>query len=89
MLVLSRKEGEEINLTGNINIKVLTIAGRVKLGITAPPEIKVLRAEVAEIPTPDSRIHVFVTVEGGVIGSIELFKNGEPVPAIIEIKDMD
>lgn len=48
MLVLSRKVGEEIVLPGrNVNIVVLAIQGtRVRLGIEAPPEEPVHRAEL-------------------------------------------
>lgn len=47
MLVLTRKCGEEIEIGGGIQIKVLdTSGGRVRLGITAPRDIKVHRSEV-------------------------------------------
>jgi carbon storage regulator len=48
MLVLTRKTGQEIIIAGDIRITVTSIGdGRVKLGISAPPHIKVDRAEVA------------------------------------------
>lgn len=46
MLVLSRKVGERIVIADNIWLEVLEIRwGRIKVGITAPPEVTVNRAE--------------------------------------------
>ena len=48
MLVLSRKLNEEILIDGGIRVKVLEINGnRIRLGIVAPPQVTVLRNEVA------------------------------------------
>lgn len=48
MLVLTRKTGEEIIIGDDIRITVTSIGeGRVKIGISAPPSIKVNRAEIA------------------------------------------
>lgn len=48
MLILRRRVGERIILAdGAITIEVLAVAGeRIKLGITAPPEITVVRDEL-------------------------------------------
>jgi carbon storage regulator len=47
MLVIRRRAGESILIGEGIEIQVAEIgAGRVKLGITAPPEVTVLRKEV-------------------------------------------
>jgi len=47
MLVLSRKQNEEIIIAGQIRITVVEVTGsRVKLGITAPLEVPVHRAEL-------------------------------------------
>jgi carbon storage regulator len=49
MLVLTRRTGEEVVIGGNIRIKVTEVSGqRVRLGITAPKDIRVDRAEVDE-----------------------------------------
>jgi carbon storage regulator len=49
VLVLTRKTGQEIILDGNIRITVASCGdGRVKLGIEAPRDVRVDRAEVAE-----------------------------------------
>jgi carbon storage regulator len=47
MLVLSRKVGERLVLTGGISISVVSILGnKVRLGIEAPKEINVVRDEL-------------------------------------------
>jgi carbon storage regulator len=50
MLVLRRKVGESIVLAGVINISVLAVEGeRVKIGISAPPDITIVREELLHI----------------------------------------
>jgi len=47
MLVLSRKVGEEILIGDNIRLTVLSTKGeRVRIGIAAPPEVRVDRYEL-------------------------------------------
>jgi carbon storage regulator CsrA len=47
MLVLSRKRNEQILIDGNITIEVLQVKGNtVRLGISAPRDVKVLRGEL-------------------------------------------
>ncbi len=47
MLVLARRIGEEIVIGDNIRVTVLNIQGQIiKLGITAPPSIHVVREEL-------------------------------------------
>ena len=49
MLVLSRRVNEEIVVAGNIRISIVSIKGdRVRLGIVAPKNVSVDRAEVHE-----------------------------------------
>lgn len=51
MLVLRRKAGEAIVLNGVITIYVLAVEGeRVKLGISAPPEVVIVRSELLDTP---------------------------------------
>tara|TARA_R110002126_G_scaffold211006_1_gene357524 strand:+ start:255 stop:449 length:195 start_codon:yes stop_codon:yes gene_type:complete len=47
MLVLSRKRGEEIIIGDNIRITVVETRGAVvRLGITAPRDVNIVRAEL-------------------------------------------
>lgn len=47
MLVLSRRETESICIGNGIEIRVASIRGGcVRLGIVAPPEVRVLRKEI-------------------------------------------
>jgi carbon storage regulator CsrA len=49
MLVLSRKENETIQIGDDITITLVKIdRNRVRIGITAPVDVKVLRSELAE-----------------------------------------
>lgn len=47
MLILSRQKQESITIAGNIVMTVLEIQGnKVKLGFSAPPDVKILRTEI-------------------------------------------
>jgi carbon storage regulator len=47
MLVLARRIGEEIQIAGNIRVRVLAVRGnQVRLGITAPLSVPVTRLEL-------------------------------------------
>jgi len=49
MLVLSRKEGEQIVVDGGITVTVLEVIGkRVRLGFVAPDDVIILRQEVRD-----------------------------------------
>ena len=49
MLVLSRKVGERILIGNNIAVTVVRLAsGGVRLGIEAPPDMPVVREELAQ-----------------------------------------
>jgi carbon storage regulator len=52
MLVLTRRIGESIRVPScGITVKILEVRGsKVRLGINAPQEIKVLRDELSEYP---------------------------------------
>jgi carbon storage regulator len=48
MLVLSRKPGEKVIIGDNITLTVLEVIGnRVKIGVEAPNEVRILRGELA------------------------------------------
>ena len=47
MLVLTRKPGQEVVIDGGIRITIVAVKGdRIRLGVTAPPEVRVDRDEV-------------------------------------------
>ncbi|KAA0137352.1 carbon storage regulator CsrA [Gimesia chilikensis] len=52
MLVLTRRKDEEIVINDNISIKVLSVKGnRVRLGVEAPDDVQVNRAEIRKLVT--------------------------------------
>lgn len=49
MLSLTRREGETIKIGDDIELTVLEVVGRqVRLGISAPKDVTILREEVAQ-----------------------------------------
>jgi len=53
MLVLSRKVGQKIVLGDQVTITINRISGgRVSLGITAPPGVRVVRSELGPLDSP-------------------------------------
>lgn len=47
MLVLSRKVGESIQISGDIKVTVTQVrGGRVRLSIEAPPSVRIARKEI-------------------------------------------
>jgi carbon storage regulator len=47
MLVLTRKIGEQIIIDGCISVEIVAIDGnKVRVGITAPPDVRVDREEI-------------------------------------------
>jgi len=55
MLILSRKKGEVI-MIGDIAVGVTRISGgRVTLGITAPPNVRIVRSEIEHLPPKKPR----------------------------------
>lgn len=62
MLVLSRKQNQTVVIDGQIEVEVLKIKGNtVRLGISAPNNVKVLRGELSpfeiELKTKDPENH--------------------------------
>jgi carbon storage regulator len=52
MLVLTRKLGEKVVIDGNITVTVVAIdANRVRLGIEAPGEVRIIRSELLDSAT--------------------------------------
>lgn len=49
MLILTRKTDEEIKIGPEITVKILAISeGQVKLGFSAPADVKIFRGEIYE-----------------------------------------
>jgi carbon storage regulator len=56
MLILTRKQDQRLILNDNIVVTVLSVDGdRVKLGISAPPEVTVLREELHRAVSGENR----------------------------------
>lgn len=49
MLVLTRKAGESLIINQDIEIKIIDVSGdKVKIGIEAPSNVKILRSELCQ-----------------------------------------
>jgi len=58
MLVLTRRTDESVYIDENIRITVIRIENnKVRLGITAPPDVKVLRTELLDKINETSNCH--------------------------------
>jgi carbon storage regulator len=56
MLILSRKVGESVTIGNDIVVKVVSLNGnQIRLGITAPREVRVLREEIFEAIQAENR----------------------------------
>jgi carbon storage regulator len=56
MLILSRKVGESVTIGNDIVVKVVSLSGnQIRLGITAPREVRVLREEIFEAIQAENR----------------------------------
>ncbi len=50
MLILARKKDESIIINGNVEVMIVDVKGdKVRLGITAPPDVRVDRMEIHEL----------------------------------------
>ena len=66
MLILQRKPGESLVIGENVTVSVVSIeGGRVRLAISAPPEISILRSELLDATEAnrDSAVEVAVPAE--------------------------
>jgi carbon storage regulator len=56
MLILSRREGDEILIGDGIRLVVLSVDRRgVRLGIDAPPDVRILRGEIVDQIADENR----------------------------------
>jgi carbon storage regulator len=75
MLVLTRKPGEKIHIGSNLTISVITVSeNQVKIGIDAPPEVKIYRAELYE-KLLESNVQAVDGVKSSDIKSLSNLKN--------------
>ena len=66
MLVLTRKVGERIQLGDKITVTLVKISGNmVRLGIEAPPDVSVVRQELATPPPIEPATKAEVRVHAG------------------------
>ena len=63
MLVLSRKVGESIRIGQHIHVTLLAIHGnQVRLGVTAPDDVRIMREELLRESSPTPRSDSCVVV---------------------------
>lgn len=71
MLALTRKKGESIIISDNIEVVILSVSGeQVKLGIVAPKEISVHRKEIYDLIQKENEAALSVDVS-----KLDFFKN--------------
>ncbi|MDI9608406.1 MAG: carbon storage regulator CsrA [Atribacterota bacterium] len=64
MLVVTRRIDQSIRIGNNIEIKILGIEkGKVKVGVSAPPDIPVYREELYQSLVQDNQKALFVSEE--------------------------
>ncbi|MBA4065437.1 MAG: carbon storage regulator [Isosphaera sp.] len=72
MLVLTRKPGESIVIGNGIRITVVNVGpGRVKIGIEAPPSVRIDREEVHARIVQEQNADVLAAVSSGAIGAAD------------------
>lgn len=75
MLILTRKLGESIQIGDHIKIKIIEVSRQfVKLGIDAPPEVKVHREEIYERIKEENLKASGASDAGGLMQAARLFK---------------
>lgn len=81
MLILQRRTGESLVIGEDIRISVVSIEGnRVRLAISAPPEVSILRSELldAKLANQDSAVEEAAPTELlGLLGGIPASKKQE------------
>lgn len=72
MLILGRKEGDSILIEGGIRIVVVACdRGSVRIGIEAPPEVKILRGEIAEKVAQENQRATAVSVSSPLLAALK------------------
>jgi carbon storage regulator len=79
MLVLTRKSDESIKIGENVTITIVDISGgKVRIGIDAPKEIRVIRSEVYETEKLNSAAAVSVPSVADLIPKGSIVSSGLP-----------
>lgn len=60
MLVITRGKDESIKIGNDIEVTVLRVGNQIRLGVRAPKEVKILRAELPELPEKPKTVDVYV-----------------------------
>ncbi|HXL02630.1 MAG TPA: carbon storage regulator CsrA [Candidatus Atribacteria bacterium] len=64
MLVVTRRVDQSIRIGNNVEIKILDIEkGKVKVGVSAPPDIPVYREELYQSLVQDNQKALFISEE--------------------------
>ena len=78
MLVLSRKEKEEIHIGNDVTITILRVKGHsVRIGINAPKDIRVIRGELQQPNELDSTADELSRPEGRTADKFVCHSEGE------------
>lgn len=81
MLILQRRTGESLMIGEEIRVSVVSIeGGRVRLAISAPPEVSILRSELldAKLANQDSAVEEAAPAELlGLLGGMPVSKKHE------------
>ena len=81
MLILQRRTGESVVIGEDVRISVVSIeGGRVRLAISAPPEVSILRSELldAKLANQDSAVEEAAPAELlGLLGGMPVSKKHE------------
>ncbi|MCI8841134.1 MAG: carbon storage regulator [Oscillibacter sp.] len=81
MLILQRRIGESLMIGEEIRVSVVSIeGGRVRLAISAPPEVSILRSELldAKLANQDSAVEEAAPAELlGLLGGMPVSKKHE------------
>ena len=81
MLILQRRIGESLVIGEEIRVSVVSIeGGRVRLAISAPPEVSILRSELldAKLANQDSAVEEVAPAELlGLLGGMPVSKKHE------------
>ncbi|HXV81502.1 MAG TPA: carbon storage regulator CsrA [Candidatus Binatia bacterium] len=69
MLILSRRPGESLTIGDDVIVTVVSVSGnQVRLGITAPREVRVLREEVHRAGREENRTAANALDSNGEVG---------------------